>query len=63
MAKREKFTTYINCPDRGKSGDAYWEENENPVYKGPERELIKVSEGFEVINNHKIKCSKCGRLI
>ena len=32
MAKRERFTTSINCQMCQETGTASWEENENPVY-------------------------------
>ena len=48
MAKRERFTTSINCPECRKTGTATWEENENSVYSAGDlgTTLKGVSEGF-----------------
>lgn len=53
MAKRERFTTALKCPQCKKVGTATWEENENPVHTGGDlgTALKRVSAGFHVSAN------------
>lgn len=70
MAKRETYSTHIECVRCGVSGQASWEENENPVHgDGLERELLGVSSGFSVGSGKcddgtpEITCGKCGSTV
>jgi hypothetical protein len=70
MAKRETFTSPVECTRCGKSGRVTWEENENPVYAGgPERDLVDVPDGFRRSNGKdasgdpEIVCDTCGAAV
>lgn len=67
MAKRETYSTHIECKRCNVSSEARWEENENPVHgNGLERELISVGSGFATGTEKcedgtpEILCVKCG---
>ena len=53
MARREKFSAYLECPECGKKGNAVWEENENPVHNSGDlgRSLESISSGFGAVRN------------
>jgi hypothetical protein len=60
MAKREKFTVHLVCPECGSEGAAECDENENPVYSGGlDRSIESVSKGFR-ISGGRAFCGQCG---
>ncbi|MDM5181752.1 hypothetical protein PO883_31725 [Massilia sp. DJPM01] len=70
MAKRETFTSPVECTGCGKAGRVTWEENENPVYAGgSERDLIDVPVGFrrgngkDASGDPEIVCDTCGTAV
>jgi len=46
MAKRETYSSSIECFVCGKKGMAIWEENENPVYGGGLNAKLISYDGF-----------------
>jgi RecJ-like exonuclease len=67
MARREKFSAYLECPKCGKKGNAEWEENENPVHNSGDlgRSLESISSGFhkgagtDRSGDPEIMCDEC----
>jgi Zn ribbon nucleic-acid-binding protein len=60
MAKREPFPAAIKCPQCKRTGTAWWEEYENPVYAGGDlgTTLKNVSAGFRKSSNEAY-CDDC----
>jgi hypothetical protein len=65
MARRETVSFNLKCPKCGNKGEVTWEENENPVFTGLERDFKSVSDGFERSKAHDkgeqfgVICKKC----
>lgn len=65
MARREKVSFDLKCPKCGKKGEITWEENENPVFNGLQRDLTSISGGFERSTKHDrgdhlgVICAEC----
>lgn len=61
--KMDRYQTILTCPnqDCGHSGQAKWEEPENPVWHGGEpKRLVSVPSGFTVAKDRSVVCNKCG---
>lgn len=65
MSKRESFSLPVTCPICKKQGMVNWEENENPIHRGLERDLVAVPSGFyegnkkDLSGDPEILCNDC----
>jgi hypothetical protein len=68
MARQERFTARLVCPNCRTMGEAVCEENENPALADKrDRLIVSVTKGFELggyLNgNQQVICSRCHSLI
>lgn len=67
MAKRETYTTNIQCEECGAKGTGSFTENENPVFTRGRLDRVtdSVSGGFSLNSGGKqgISCEGCGSLM
>lgn len=62
MAKRERYTQDLKCPECGRLGKGKFEENETPPHHGGafDTRIISLSKGFRAgTGEGEVICEKC----